>query len=254
MTKKTNQAIIQSLQTGIELIDQIVQENRPLKFTDIENMTNMTKSNLHKYLNTLTLKGILFRDEAGTYYLGSKLIEYGNAAIGNVNVIDISAPYLQAISKEVKLTTLLSVWTNSGPVIGNIWRTHVGINIGAEIGTRLPALSSAGKVFLAFSEPHITAAWKEKELTNLTEQEHSHLQEELEQIRKEHFAFAKEPLVQQVSSFSVPIVNFDQQIVSCVTVVGFNDDIPTKQNEKISLKVQTVVAKLAQTFGYSPSR
>src|SRR5699024_8033775 len=109
----------------------------------------MSKSNLHKYLNTLILKGILFRNEEGIYYLGSKLVEFGNAAIGNVNLIDMSSPYLKNISRTVNLTTLLQVWTNSGPVIANIWSTHLGLNIGAEIGTKLPALSSAGKIYLA---------------------------------------------------------------------------------------------------------
>src|SRR5699024_6195647 len=211
----------------------IVQEARPLKFTEIENLTNMTKSNLHKYLNTLTAKGILFRDEAGTYYLGSKLIEFGNAAIGSVNLIDISAPYLKKISNKVNLTTLLSVWTNSGPVIGNIWSTHLGINIGAEIGTRLPALSSAGKVYLAFGDETTIEEWQKNELSNLDVEERADLEKEMKTVKETRFAYAAEPLIEHISSFSVPILNFDNKIVGCVTVVGFNTQIPKSVEDVI---------------------
>lgn len=250
MSKNTNQPIIQSLNTGIELIDLLVQEGRPLKFSEIEDLSKMTKSNLHKYLNTLSNTGILFRDKSGTYYLGSKLIEFGNAAIGSVNLIDISAPYLKSISKKVQLTTLLSVWTNSGPVIGNIWNTNLGINIGADIGTRLPALSSAGKVYLAFGNSNTIEEWKAKELTNLNIHEQTKLDNEIMQIKREKFAYAAEPLVEQVSSFSVPILNFDKQIVGCITVVGFNNQIPKSPTDVISKAVQEEVEKVSQIFGY----
>ena len=36
------------------------------------------------------------------------------------------------------------------PVITNIWNTNYGLNIGAQIGTKLPLLSAAGKIFAAY--------------------------------------------------------------------------------------------------------
>lgn len=250
MSKNTNFPVIQSLETGIEIIDLIIQEARPLKFTDIERITKMSKSNLHKYLNTLTLKGILFRDVEGTYYLGSKLIEFGNAAIGSVNLIDISAPYLKTISNKVNLTTLLLVWTNNGPVIGNIWSTHLGLNIGADIGTKLPALSSAGKIFLAFGDTHEIEEWKNNELANLTVEQKEQLNEEIEVVRKVKFAYAAEPLIEHISSFSVPILDYEHKIVGCVTLVGFNTNVPKDINDPISVLFKNEVLKISQVFGY----
>ncbi|WKB36083.1 helix-turn-helix domain-containing protein [Terrilactibacillus sp. S3-3] len=72
---------IQSLQIGIDIIDVISKQGKPLKFTDIQQLTQMTKSNLYKYLNTLVQTGLLYRDKAsGHYTLGAKLIQYGMAA------------------------------------------------------------------------------------------------------------------------------------------------------------------------------
>lgn len=250
MSKDINMPVIQSLKTGIELLESIVKEDKALKFTDIEQITQMSKSNLHKYLNTLTLKGLLFRDQEGTYYLGSKLVEFGNAAIGSVNLIDLSSPHLKNISKKVQLTTLLAVWTNNGPIIGNIWNTHIGINIGAEIGSKLPALSSAGKTFLAFSDKFVVEEWKEEELKNISLEEQSSLEKEIEEVRKNKFTYSEEPLIQQISSFSLPILDYDNSIIGCVTVVGFNDMIPKTPTDPIVIAAKEEVLKISRIFGY----
>lgn len=250
MPKSANQPIIQSLLTGIELINTIMEQDRPLKFTEINELANMTKSNLHKYLNTLTMSGILFRDNEGSYFLGSKLIEFGNAAIGSVNLIDISAPYLKLISNKVKLTTLLSVWTNSGPVIANINSTRLGINIGAEVGTKLPVLSSAGKIYLAFANDALISEWYTPEINNLSDEQRLSLDEEIKTVRLEKFAFAKQPLIKQISSCSFPILNFNNDLVGCITTVGFTEQVPQKLTDSISQAILQEVNDLSATFGY----
>lgn len=247
----TRPLLIQSLKTGINIIEMMVEENRPLKFSEIEAMTKMTKSNLHKYLNTFTETGVLFRNQEGVYYLGSKLIEFGNAAIGNINLIELSGPYLKDISQHVKLTALLSVWTNNGPVIANIWSTNLGINIGAEIGTQLPALSSAGKLFLAFKNENKRVDWEKQQLQSVSNEQKKQLSEELNEIKHTHFSYAKEPLIEHISSFSVPILNYKSEIIGCVTIVGFTAHVPTSHDDEISVFARNKVAQLSETFGYS---
>lgn len=247
----THLPLIQSLKTGIDIIEMMVKKNQPLKFSEIETITKMTKSNLHKYLNTLTHTGLLFRDREGTYYLGSKLVEFGNVAIGNINLIELSIPYLKEISQQFNLTTLLSVWTNDGPVIANIWSTNLGINIGADIGTRLPALSSAGKLFLSFKDKNKREDWETRELETVSNKVKDKLKKELKQIKHTHFSYAKEPLIDHVSSFSTPILNYKNEILGCVTIVGFTNLIPTSFDNNISQFVIEKVTELSKTFGYS---
>ena len=85
---------IQSLQIGMGIIESIAKQRRPLKFTEIQDLTQITKSNLYKYLNTFTQLGILYRNkDTGEYVLGSKLIEYGMSAVDQENVIDRISPF-----------------------------------------------------------------------------------------------------------------------------------------------------------------
>src|SRR5699024_2285135 len=165
--------------------------------------------------------------------------------------IELSAPYLKEISSLIKLTTLLSVWTNDGPVIANIWSTNLAINIGAEIGTRLPALSSAGKLYLAFKDKNKVDEWKTRELTSMSANDRKALEKEISKISDTYFSYASEPLVEHVSSFSVPILNYKKDILGSVTIVGFTPLIPGSPEHEISQIVSKKVTELSNTFGYT---
>ena len=146
-----NKTTIGSLAIGIQIIDVVAQSETALKFSDIQEQTDITKSNLYKYLNTLTQLDLLYRDgRQGTYSLGYKCIEYGNAALYNSDFIERLTPYFKEVSTLTNMTTLLVTWVNDSPVITNIWNTNYGLNIGAQIGTKLPLLSAAGKIFAAY--------------------------------------------------------------------------------------------------------
>ena len=93
------------------------------------------------------------------------------AAIGQQDLITQVTPFLQESSRYTSLTTLLAVWTNSGPVIASISSANSGLNIGAQIGTRLPILSSSGKIFSAFLIPSIAEEWIQSELQLMPEQQ-----------------------------------------------------------------------------------
>ncbi len=68
MNKPKNTSMIQSLQIGFQIVDLIAEQDHPLKFTDIQELSGITKSNLYKYLNTLTYLGLVYRDKKqGTY-------------------------------------------------------------------------------------------------------------------------------------------------------------------------------------------
>ena len=180
MNNEKNPAMIGSLQVGMGVLDIIASQTRPLKFTEIQELTQITKSNLYKYLNTLTHLELLHKDKkTGAYTLGPKMIAYGMAAIGQQELVAQVTPYLQESSRYTSLTTLLAVWTHSGPVIASIHSASTGLNIGAQIGTRLPILSSSGKIFSAFQTPApIAQEWKQSELQTISEHQKELLKQE----------------------------------------------------------------------------
>ena len=120
---------IQSLQIGLNILEIIAAQNEPLKFTEIQNLTSMTKSNLYKYLSTLHDFGYIQRNPDNTYSLGHKLIQLGNIAQDRSPLVETIIPHLRNISDHTGLTALLALPTENGPLVSYISSATYGINI-----------------------------------------------------------------------------------------------------------------------------
>ncbi|MEB3100858.1 IclR family transcriptional regulator [Ferviditalea candida] len=251
MEKAKKGATIQSLQIGFSIVDLVAGQGRPLKFNDIYELTGITKSNLYKYINTLTQQGILYRDrETGAYTLGSKLVEYGMAAVNRENVSERILPFMQEINRTCKSTVLLISWTHDGPIVVRMINNNQGLNIGAQIGTYLPLLSASGKIFAAFLEESLVRDWKLRELGKLKEERRKALERELDVIRDKQISFADEPLVPTISSVSIPIFNFGKQLLGAVTVVGFSETVPQTEQDELSRYLLQMQREISRVFGY----
>ena len=248
MNKSTT---IGSLAQGFNIIDVVAQSDSPLKFTEIQESTGISKSNLYKYLNTLTQLDLLYRDQKQGYYsLGYKFLEYGSAAMKNNDLIGRLTPYFKEISHLTNMSTSLSVWLNDKPVITNIWNTNYGLNIGAQIGTTLPLLSAAGKIFAAYANSDEVSNWVKEEQTKHAYFPVESFEEELAQIRKCHVAFAKEPLVNHVSSWSLPILNYKNELLAAVAIIGFTEDVPKDDFTEEVQQVIEMVKEMSRAYGY----
>jgi DNA-binding IclR family transcriptional regulator len=242
---------IQSLQIGMGIIETIAKQGRPLRFSDIQDLTQITKSNLYKYLNTFTQLGLLYRHkDTGEYVLGSKLIEYGMAAVDQENVIDRISPFLHEMNEKSSSTVLFSRWTDNGPMIVRDFNNNRGINIGAQIGTLLPIRSATGKLFMAFMDEHIIHDWKAKEFTQIPPEKLQKLEEECRFIREKEISFAREPLVPSVSSVAIPVLNYQKKLLGAVTVVGFTELIPLDENNELSQYLIQISKEISASFGY----
>lgn len=252
MTTGNKTAVIQSLQIGLNILEILAKEKEPLKFTDIQNLTSMTKSNLYKYLSTLSQFGMIYRNpHTNTYILGHKLVQLGNVAVGQSSIIEVVIPYFKKITEHTNLTVLLAVPSLQGPLISYILGADYGINIGAQMGTHLPLASSTGVVFSAFEKDVHLKSWEESELSNFSESELEQFKKDKEKTRELFFASKTEPLIQHVSSFSVPILNFNHELLGAITVVGITETVPKTTDDSIGQYVLSTAKEISAYYGFS---
>src|SRR5699024_3056844 len=136
ITKKKDR--IQTLQVGMSILDIIANEKRPLKFSEILDLSGMTQSNLYKYLNTLKDMRFIFQNPYdNTFTIGSKLVEYGMSAVKNRDIAEQLTPYLAEIRKDLDETVHLNTFTYEGPKIIKMFTSSRPFNIVTEIGTML---------------------------------------------------------------------------------------------------------------------
>jgi DNA-binding IclR family transcriptional regulator len=252
MTHTKANTTIQSLQIGCDILELVAASGQPLKFNEICDKSGITKSNLYKYLNTLTQIGLLYRDrETGSYSLGSKLVEYGMKAVNQENVIDRATPFLQEINHICKNTVLLTTWSHNGPMVVKMVNSQHGLNIGAQIGTFLPIMSATGKIYAAFMEQSALSAWKNKQLAGMDPEQQRKLDAEVEWVRQYGISFAKEPLVPSTASISMPIFRFGQQLLGAITVVGFSDTVSEHLDDVMSQYLLKTNKEICRIFGYN---
>src|SRR5699024_5585881 len=184
MTKPKKSTQIKSLLVGFSIIDVLAKHPKPLKFNDIQHKTKITKSNLYKYLNTLTSLGVLYRDrEDGTFSLGTTLIKYGMSVVNREDIVNKIKPFLEEINLKLKETTLFTVWTNEGPMIVKMIHSSSGLNLGGQVGTILPIHSAAGKLFAAFKNNPLSDQWKKNQYKMLDKKQIKELESDFEDIR-----------------------------------------------------------------------
>lgn len=239
---------IQSLQIGLSIVDIVANHGQPMSFMDIFEISKITKSNLYKYLNTLTATGFLFRDKyTGLYTLGSKLVEYGMVSINKENILDQVTPYLQELNKLSQETVLFSIWTSNGPMVVRIINSTKGIlNVGAQLGTLLPIHTTAGKLFAAYKQENELEAWK-KDPINIDKL--PLVEKELEKVRNERIAISTAPLAPSINSVGVPILNYNQDILGTITIAGFNDSLPLEKEHPIIQELIRTGEELSKGYG-----
>ena len=74
---------------------------------------------------------------------------------------------------------------------------------------------------------------------------------EFKNITETKIAFASEPLVASISSVSIPILDYSQELVGTLTVVGFTPDIPKDIHAPISRYLLMIQKEVSKAFGYS---
>lgn len=245
---------IQSLLMGFSVIDIVLKHGVPIKFNEIHHKSNFTKSNLSKYLSTLLSLEILYRDsESGLFSPGSKILEYGMIALNQEDVISKTTPILEEINLESSETTLLAVWTPSGPMIAKMINSLSGLNLGGQVGSILPIHSAVAKVFCAFKSGPILDKWIEDQLINHGNLKKEDLISEIQKIRELKFSSAEDSLRKNINSMAVPILNFNNEIIGVIAIVGFKEDLPIEEGGRQAEFLTTKSKEISKIFGYKGS-
>lgn len=255
MTKKQRTQKIQSLLVGFSIIDFVARSKKPVKFNDIHYATEITKSNLYKYLNTLTSLDVLYRDEeTGLYSGGTALIEYGMTIINNDNILEKVTPYLEKVNILSGATTLLTTWTQKGPVIVKMIDSRDGLNLGGQVGTVLPLDSAGGKLYATFKEGPLIEQWIKSETKDISSADYERLEKDFQSIKENWIAFAHGALAPSIQSTAVPFFNYDHKMIGAFVIVGFENTIPKRVNDTLSNELLDISYEVSNIFGYEVTK
>ena len=220
----TGRYYVQSLARGLLILETIANSPRGLSLTEVVAALGLPKATAFAFLHTLELLGYLERNpETKVYGPGLKVLDLGFAYLGGRTILDITHPYLRALSEECGATTDVSV-LDGGQVmtlaLEKVWRM---VDYRTNVGSRLPVhCSASGKAQLidhttpelaALLGPEPYAVRGPNTITSL-----AGLVEDLDRTRRRGYALTNEELAPGLRSAAAPIRDREGRIVAAICV------------------------------------
>ena len=180
---------------------------------EISSGTNLTNSTALKILDTLVLIGYVDRNDEKIYRLGGKLIRYANQSFEQLNLLELTQPFLEKLQDTIDETIHLGILAdNEIFYINKLEPRNQTIRMSSKIGITRPLYNSAmGKAMLAeFSTIDLENYLSITSLIPYTEETITNplkLKSELESVRKEQVAFDDEEVEKDIFCIGATIMN-----------------------------------------------
>ncbi|GMG96337.1 IclR family transcriptional regulator [Tepidimicrobium xylanilyticum] len=220
--KKTIASVIKA----IEVIEFIAGSENEVGVTEISNGLNYGVSATYHLLNTLKECNIVIQNEiTKKYSLSLKLWQIGMLAYGQNHISVVLKPYLEKLKALTGETANLTVMDNKQIVYIAQAESNRLVKMFTTIGATAPLHCTAGgKVLLAFKPKDIrNSILDEIELIKYTENTIVNKEEflkELEEVRKQGFAFDNQEREIGVSCIGAPIFDLNDHAIACITISG----------------------------------
>lgn len=181
-----------TLLKGLKVLEALVLSDQPRGITELARDLELTKSNLHRTLQTLIAAQYVHTPTPGRYACTLKLFELGSTVMSQVNVRSAGVPFMTKLLAETGETVHLSVLDKAEVIYVNKLDSAHPVRAYSSIGGRAPAYCVAsGKALLAHSSEASLSdlgefplpAYTPRTITTL-----DGLQREMAQIRRQGFA------------------------------------------------------------------
>ena len=239
---------IQSIDTGIRLLEAMEKADGPLALKELSARADLDPSSAHRYLASFVRCGLVRQDPDTRYDFGPLALHMGLAAVRRMDAVQITEDALPALVEETGYTALLSVWSNRGPTIVHWQRSPTPFVTNLALGSVLPVSRSAtGTVFVAFLPSTVTAEALNREARreNIDREAFGRA---VERVKKTRLAFADNSVIPGLAAVSSPVLQWNGQAAAVVTLIGPDPEIG-KANHPAAGALRRLCDRLSKDFG-----
>jgi IclR family pca regulon transcriptional regulator len=259
MTDRKN--FIESLARGFSVLECISSSKSGLGLTEISHQTVLNKSTIQRITSTLHQLGYIQRNgETKKFAVGQKALSFSLSVVKNLDLRNISAPYLKDASKATEETVNLAILRGTEIVYVERIKTKQIININLDIGSKLPVYcTSMGKCLLAFLPEYrlskILASIEFRPFTPKTIKSRNELIEELKKVKKNGFSVNDEELAIGLRSVSAPVRDYTGDVVAAVNIAVPSVRVSAARLKSDFAKIVVKTAdSISRALGFSMER
>ena len=211
-----------SISRALRILEQVVEADRPLTATEINETLDLPKPTLHRLCQTLIDEGYLQRKLDGRRLIpGPALSRLSFGTIGSGHLRAERHTILKTLSEQIGETCNISVPDGDHMIYFDRVETHWPLRMQLAVGSHVPLhCTAAGKLYLSSLPP----AQRKRLIAKLPLDSHTpntltspeRLEEELKLIREEYVGRDNEEFIQGMVAVAVPI--FDRSGRLCAGV------------------------------------
>lgn len=239
---------IQSIDTGIRLLEVLEKADGPLALKELSSRADLDPSSAHRYLASFVRCGLVRQDTDTRYDFGPLALHMGLAAVRRIDPVQITERALPALVDETGYTALLSVWSNRGPTVVHWQRGPTPFVTNLGLGSVLPISRSAtGAVFVAFLPQTVTAEAIANEAKRETVDREAFARV-VERTRKTRLAFADDSVIPGLAAAASPVLQWNGEAAAAVTLIG-PDPALGKATHPAAGALRKLCDRLSKEFG-----
>lgn len=216
---------VKSLQKALIILNCFIKKSR-LGVTEISEMLDLNKSNVHNILTTFQAMNYLEQDEeTGKYQLGVAIYELCQSAGDNFNIRKVMLPFMQEIADATNEVVYLAVPRDDEMIYLEAMHPVESYNLmRLVLGEHAKMYCTGiGKAVLAYLPEETIEAYISRELIAYTEHtitDKEVLRRELQEIRERGYSIDNMEHELGVKCVGMPIFNRRGDLVAAVSVSG----------------------------------
>lgn len=248
MKRQSKRRGIQSIDTGIRLLEVLEKADGPLALKELSARAELDPSSAHRYLASFVRCGLVRQDPDSRYDFGSLALHMGLAAVRRIDPVQITERALPALVDDTGYTALLSVWSNRGPTVVHWQRSPNPFVTNLGLGSVLPVSRSAtGTMFVAFLPQTVTAETLSQEARR-EEVDREAFGRAVERARKTRLAFADSSVTPGLAAVASPVLQWNGQAAAVVTLIGPDSEL-AKASHPAAGALRRLCDRLSKDFG-----
>ncbi|WP_366922001.1 IclR family transcriptional regulator [Metallumcola ferriviriculae] len=247
---------VQTLEKALDIVEILskVDGGEGLGVTELSKRLGIGKSTIHRILDTLAGYRYVEKTPANKYRLSWRLFELGASVPHQRSLNNIDAADLQGLCDKHGETVNVGVRVGDGVVIISKVNPETALRASLEVGTREPIHPTAlGKVLTSEMDEQQVRALLGSEMqahTNQTITSPDAFIKELEKVREQGYAIDNEEFCFGLSCISMPIRNYNGQIVAAISVTGPSFRMSFSKIMEIKDDLREVTKKISAHLGH----
>jgi IclR family transcriptional regulator, KDG regulon repressor len=252
---------VTAIDKALMLLD-LIGENvgrRPLRLTDIVELTGFSKPTVHRLLNALRSHGLVVLDEeTHRYELGSKVLVLGAQYRSGLSMETKALPLLRNLALKVSATVHMGILDGHSAVYIEKVESDQSIRLASGVGQRASLHSSSiGKVLLAHSgedvfEALVRDGLPERTPYSITDPER--LRHEIAEVRVQGFAVDDQENEIGIRCIAAPIRDHRGEVIASVSISGTLTQVPKQTLNRHVILLTDTTAQISAALGYRDQR